>query len=282
MLNTATFFLSLRYKVNNHLVQALIMSQFRAESKRREEEIYNIGDIVELRKPRGILGIVEYIGPKKNRQGHLISNDIHYVIKLASNVGNGNGEWNGFQYTRTLRPDNTMHLCKLNNIRCKRSGYQVLKALYNLLHSHQDMEIESRRQKQYIEELQGINYKLQQHLQAQTYFHHKSSRTNGGPTMAHKPTLRGRQFARSDRRHDRHPTNNELIYTERRRRHMMLVDHSNSMQNIGPVTGAMHRNSIRDIHRTATAPPNAINVGMLYVILNPLILLNELENLISS
>eukprot|EP01084_Bolivina_argentea_P075275 136468_1 len=80
----------------------------------------------------GILGVIKCIGPKSNMNGSLISEDTHYVIQLEEYVGNGNGSWHGYQNTNTLRPDHTMHLCKLNNIRCKRSGDDVLKALYNV------------------------------------------------------------------------------------------------------------------------------------------------------
>ena len=134
-------------------------------------QCYNEGDIVELRKPKA-LGVIKYIGRKRNSHGASISNDMHYVIQLEEYVGNGNGKWNGYQYIKQLRPDKTMHICKLSNIRCKRSSDDMLKALVNMHRSHKKLESELSRYKQYIQELQDNNWRLNKDLE---YFKHKEN-----------------------------------------------------------------------------------------------------------
>eukprot|EP00484_Ammonia_sp_Unknown_P013029 CAMPEP_0197076688 /NCGR_PEP_ID=MMETSP1384-20130603/212242_1 /TAXON_ID=29189 /ORGANISM="Ammonia sp." /LENGTH=837 /DNA_ID=CAMNT_0042515547 /DNA_START=12 /DNA_END=2525 /DNA_ORIENTATION=- len=144
-----------------------------AKEEDNEDKFYSVGDIVELRKPKGILGVIKYIGSKKNENGKVISNDIHYVIQLEEYVGNGNGAWNGYQYVEPLRPDKTMHICKHHNIRCKRSSDTILKALYNLLRSYNKLKQELTRHQQWNDDLRDDNWRLQRQIESYEYYKHK-------------------------------------------------------------------------------------------------------------
>eukprot|EP01083_Nonionella_stella_P194382 716963_1 len=162
-------------------------SEAKEHDRHNEDNFYNLGDIVELRTPKGILGCIKYIGPKLNKNGELISSDIHYVIQLEEYVGNGNGSWDGYQYIPYLRPDKTMHICKYSNIRCKRTSDDILKALYNILRANNKLKKQIKQQQNYINELEDINYKFEQHLESQTYYLIPKTNYKFQPTLPNLP-----------------------------------------------------------------------------------------------
>ena len=92
---------------------------------------------------------------------------------MAEYAGNGNGKWNGYQYVKQLRPDKTMHICKLSSIRCKRDPDTVLKALYNILRSHRKLETELSRHNDYVKQLLDTNWHLKKQLESYEYYKQK-------------------------------------------------------------------------------------------------------------
>lgn len=101
---------------------------------RKHPTEYKLGDIVELRRPRRVLGVIKYIGKKKDIQGNDISVEDYYLIQLAANVGNSDGEFRGYQYITSLRPKNTCHFCMKSDILRVQSKDNIIKALYNMLY----------------------------------------------------------------------------------------------------------------------------------------------------
>lgn len=231
------------------------MAQKNLESKDNYEDnevpnskYYQEGDIVELKKPgpKGVLGVIKYIGPKINGNGHQISNEKHYVIQLAVNAGNGNGEWNGYKYIPQLRPDNTVYIGKISSIRCKRDSDTILKALYNILNSHKKLESELSHQQDYIQSLQGDKWQLMEQLKEFEYYRLKDKET---------------KQHRISQSADNNPYNNSMQYQP----HPMSRNSINTGISTDGLRPQSARNAVRH-HRSQSPPkevpppPNTVNV----------------------